>query len=227
MTTIDDTFNKTISDLGLSKTEPRKEKTELGQDEFLKLMITQLKNQDPFKPLENGDFIAQMAQFSSVSGLENLQKSFESLATSMQSNQALQASTMVGREVVVPTDNALVSNGSGISGSIYLPSSGGNITMNIESSTGELVREFTLGQHAAGDINFQWDGRNANGDVVPSGKYFFRASANIEGNSEPEALETFVSAKVESVTLNPKTRGITLNLMDLGSVAFSDIKEIR
>lgn len=77
---------------------------ELGQDEFFELIITQLQNQDSFKPMERGDFLGQIAQFSTVNGISDLQQSFATLATSLQPSQALQASTMVGREVVVPRD---------------------------------------------------------------------------------------------------------------------------
>ena len=81
------------------KTEP-KDKS-LGQDEFLELMMTQLQNQDPLNPAESGEFLSQIAQFGTVNGITELQQSFSTLASSLQSNQALQASTMVGRSVLV------------------------------------------------------------------------------------------------------------------------------
>ena len=84
------------------KSEPEKSKDDLDQSEFLKLMLTQIKYQDPLKPMEGGEFLSQLAQFGTVSGIAALQSSFDVFASSLQSNQALQASTMVGRTVLVP-----------------------------------------------------------------------------------------------------------------------------
>ncbi len=110
-----------IQELGLGRsTETNKDRNKLGQAEFLELMVAQLKNQDPFKPLENGDFIAQMAQFSAVSGMDKLQSSFDTLAGSLQSNQALQASTLVGRSVLVPASQAPLSPQGNIRGVLDL-----------------------------------------------------------------------------------------------------------
>ena len=93
-----------FEDLGLKTDHVKKptEKKQLGQEDFMDLMLTQMNNQDPFKPMENGEFLTQMAQFSAVSGLKDIKESFQGLADTMQSNQALQAASMVGRKVLVP-----------------------------------------------------------------------------------------------------------------------------
>ena len=93
-----------LDQFALRETETNRDQGELGQAEFFDLMVTQLKNQDPFKPMESGEFLGQIAQFSTVDGIGGLQRSFESLAGSLQSSQALQASTMVGRSVALPGD---------------------------------------------------------------------------------------------------------------------------
>ena len=140
--------------LNLTKPPERTVKNDrLGQEEFLSLMTTQLQNQDPFKPLENGDFIAQMAQFGTVSGIESLQKSFESLSTSLTSNRALEASVMVGRSVLVPsTHNNLVA-GEPMKGAIDLPAAAGELTLKITNEKGELVATRVMGPQQKGLVN--------------------------------------------------------------------------
>ena len=91
-----------LESLGLAKSKPKMEEQKLGQEDFIKLMTTQMNHQDPMKPMENGDFLSDMAQFSTVAGLKEIKDSFNNLATSLQSSQALQASSMVGRTVLIP-----------------------------------------------------------------------------------------------------------------------------
>lgn len=223
--TIDNSLSQAIQELGLNRVTEKKNRNELGQDEFLELMVTQLRNQDPFKPLENGDFIAQMAQFSSVSGLQSLQQSFSQLAASLQSNQALQASTMVGRSVLVPLNTAVLSSNSPVTGVLDLPSSSSNVALTIVDSSGQIVRQIRLGPQAAGEVPFTWDGFNDSGSVMPPGKYGLLAKA--QGSDGTFSLNTLVRASVESVTLSPNQQGISLNLTELGSISFSDVREIR
>lgn len=223
--TIDSSLSQAIQELGLNRVTEKKNRNELGQDEFLELMVTQLRNQDPFRPLENGDFIAQMAQFSSVSGLQSLQKSFSQLTASLQSNQALQASTMVGRSVLVPLNTAVLSPNKPVTGVLDLPSSSSNVALTIVDSSGQIVRQIRLGPQTAGEIPFTWDGFNDSGLVMPPGKYGLLAKA--QGSDGTLSLNTLVRASVESVTLSPNQQGMSLNLTELGSISFSDVREIQ
>ncbi|NOZ53415.1 MAG: flagellar hook assembly protein FlgD [Gammaproteobacteria bacterium] len=226
MSSIDNALSPIVKELNLTKIEETKqEKDKLGQQEFLELMVAQLRHQDPFSPMENGDFIAQMAQFSSVTGLEELNKSFSQLATSLQSNQALQASTLVGRSVFVPTNSAFVSGDKNVQGILSLPVASNNVVVTIEDDVGQVIRQIDLGEQSVGDVSFQWDGLDNNGDQVPAGRY------NIAGQAQqkdgPVSLDTFINAAVESVTLSQTGQGLTLNLKDLGSVPFSQVREIK
>lgn len=227
MTTIDNNLNTAINELGLGAqaSKPTKSPDKLGQTEFLDLMVTQLKNQDPFKPMENGNFIAQMAQFSSVTGLAELQQSFDKLATSLQSNQALQASSLVGRTVMVPSAVGTLLPGGSIRGGVELPASSGAVGINIQDASGQIVRRLELGPQAAGEATFNWDGIGNDGLPAPAGRYFVSADAGIGGDTV--ALETFMSAAVGSVTLGQGGQGLTLNLTDGNVVDFSSVKEIQ
>ena len=122
----------------------------LGQSDFLNLMIAQLKNQDPTKPLNSNQMISQMAQFSQVTGLQQLQKSFATLSSSLSSNQALQASNLVGHKVLAPTGAGILSSGGDITGAVDLPSAASNVTVQIHDQSGQLVRTLDLGPQAAG-----------------------------------------------------------------------------
>jgi len=227
MANIDNNVNTAITELGLGSpaSKPKKASDQLGQTEFLDLMITQLKNQDPFSPMENGDFISQMAQFSSVTGLAELQQSFDKLATSLQSNQALQASSLVGRTVLVPSAAGTLSSGGTIRGAVELSASSGAVGVTIQDASGQVLRRLELGPQSAGDVYFNWDGIADNGQPAPAGRYFVSADAEING--DVVALETLMSASVDSVTLGQGGQGLRLNLTDGNVVDFASVREIQ
>ena len=227
MATIDNNLSSTINELGLGApaAQTTKSRDKLGQTEFLDLMIAQLKTQDPFAPMQNGEFISQMAQFSSVTGLADLQQSFDKLATSLQSNQALQASSLVGRTVLVPSAVGTLPTGGAISGAVDLPLSSGSVGVNIQDSAGQMVRRLELGSQPSGQAYFKWDGLTNAGVPAESGRYFISADAGINGDTV--ALQTLMSSTVGSVTLGQGGNGLTLNLTDGNVVGFSSVKEIK
>ena len=196
----------------------------LGQDEFLTLMLAQMKHQDPMNPMENGDFIAQLAQFRTVTGVDNLNNSFASFSQTMQSSQALSASTLVGREVMIPGNVATLPADGSLNGSVELPVSSGDVTLNIFGVAGNMVAEIPMGQQSAGLVGFSWNGLMADGTQLPPGNYRVAANALIDG--ERQAVGTYVTAKVESVSLNPGREPV-LNLANVGPMPFSKVTEIR
>tara|TARA_R110001592_G_scaffold65634_5_gene201270 strand:+ start:26466 stop:27152 length:687 start_codon:yes stop_codon:yes gene_type:complete len=198
---------------------------ELGKNEFLKLLVTQMNNQDPLSPQENGEFIAQLAQFSTVEGIETLNTSMESLVTGYQSSQALQASSLVGRTVIVPADQAIVNTAEGIKGQLALPSASDNVYVNVTDAAGSVVTRLNLGRQPSGMHNFVWDGKDSSGNLMPSGRYKFDAQASIEGANKQ--LATLLPANVDSVSLgNGKGGGMMLNVAGLGSISLSNIVSI-
>jgi flagellar basal-body rod modification protein FlgD len=196
----------------------------LGQSDFLKLMVTQLNNQDPTKPMDSGQFYSQIAQFSTVAGIQDLQTSFQQMANAMYSNQALQASAMVGRDVLVPAQTATIASGGVLVGTVDLSSSASNVQVSIYDSAGQLVRTLQLGPQAAGSPTFVWDGKDSNGAAVAGGIYRVAATTTVNGQSQ--ALTTSLADRVESVSLGKSGQGITLNLSSVGSVSLADVKEV-
>ncbi|MGB5198275.1 MAG: flagellar hook assembly protein FlgD [Sedimenticolaceae bacterium] len=216
-----------FADLGLARSESptsgTNKATDLGLNTFLKLMVTQLNNQDPFKPMENGDFLGQIAQFGSVTGLEQLNQSFESLASSLTSGQALQAGSLVGREILAPVDSGYLLPGGSLRGQVNLEQSSPQVTLRVIDSVGQLVREMPLGSAPPGSLDFAWDGMDNLGNFAPPGRYTVRVEAL--QNDRGVDLQTKLFAKVESVNLNG-SNGLTLNLEGLGPMAFNNIQQI-
>jgi flagellar basal-body rod modification protein FlgD len=216
-----------FASLGLTTSDPQSRGTnkanELGLNTFLKLMVTQLNNQDPFKPMENGDFLGQIAQFGSVTGLEQLNKNFESLAASITSGQALQAGSLVGREVLAPVDTGVLTAGGSLRGQVRLDQSSPQVTVRISDEYGQLVRELPLGSSSPGGLNFSWDGIDNAGNYAPPGRYNVQVEA--VQNDRTVDLQTQLFSRVESVNLSGYN-GLTLNLEGLGPISFNNVQQI-
>lgn len=141
----------------------------LGKDEFLKLMIAQLKNQDPLQPQENGEFVAQLAQFSQVEGLDNLNGTVDNMASQLRGAQALEASSMVGQAVIVPgNDMGFLQSGDLIAAYAELPATTSNMTLEIQDASGRTLETINLGRHDQGPVSVRWDGANleVDGQIV-------------------------------------------------------------
>ena len=196
---------------------------EMGQDEFLKLMITQMKNQDPTKPMDSNEFVSQMAQFSQASGIKSLNTSFSALAASLQSNQALQASSMVGRDVLVESDRLqLGSNGAAFAIDLANPAS--QVDVEITDGSGQVVRKLAMGQTAAGVHDLGWDGLAADGNAAPLGSYKVKVSAVVDGKEE--AASALSRVTVQSVTLPRNGTTPQLNLAEFGSVNMDAVRRV-
>lgn len=220
--------NPLIDQLGIQqkKAEEAKKKSSLGQSDFLKLMVAQLQNQSPMKPQENGEFLGQMAQFSTVAGLQDMQKTLDTLSNSLVSNQALQASSMVGRYVRVPGETSTLPEGEGerFFGGVDLEQSVPNLKFEILSASGEVVKTIGMDNQPEGSVSFAWDGISDSGNVMPPGEYKVRVSTEVNGKTV--SLSPEVIAPVESVTLGRGGEQMKLNVAGVGVRSMSEIKEI-
>jgi flagellar basal-body rod modification protein FlgD len=222
MTTIDPNSKSVIDGLGL--TQPKRVASDkLGQEQFLQLMIAQLKNQDPMKPMQNGEFLSQMAQFGTVSGIQDLQKTMSGMANALGSNQALMASSLVGRAVLVPGDKVPYGAGVPVMAAAELPQAVSEMRVSIVDSSGQVVRQMVLGPQNAGNVKFSWDGLTDAGTQAAPGIYTVRADGLLNGKAT--ALATSVVARVDSVSLGG-TQGVMLNLWDGTTVPLANVKEI-
>ena len=214
-----------LQNLAIQETNREVKKDELGQTDFLDLMLTQMQNQDPLNPMESGDFLAQLAQFGTVNGITELNNSFSALADQLQSSQALQASTMVGRSVLIEGDTSRLTQGETLSAAVNLDSSVDNLRIEILDTSGQTIQQLNLGAQAPGRLNFTWDGKNSEGVDVASGQYRIRAIGTSAGDDY--ALGTMINARVESVTLGSNGEDPQLNLGPAGLVSISQVTEVR
>ncbi|MCP3689314.1 MAG: flagellar hook assembly protein FlgD [Gammaproteobacteria bacterium] len=221
-----DTSNSIFSKLGLTSSQNADStpKDELGQAEFLELMTTQLQFQDPLKPVENGEFLGQMAQFGTVSGINDLNTNFNAMSASFQSNQALQASTLVGRRVMAAGETAYLGDSGPLEGAVELSQSASNVSLIIHDASGQLVDRLELGMQQAGMVDFSWDGLDENGDQLASGEY--NISAELQRGTATSAGATYSVVDVESVTLGAGGQGMTLTTKGLGDIDMSQIRKI-
>lgn len=218
--------NSIYTQLGLNQPTENgsKENDELGQAEFLALMTAQLQYQDPLKPMENGDFLGQMAQFGTVSGINDLNATFNNLSASFQSNQALQASTLVGRRVLVPSQTGILNDGASLMGSVELAQPASKLVITIKNSAGQLVNRQELGLQQAGLVDFEWNGLDADGNSLPGGEY--QIGAEVYRGTEVSSGSMFTVVDVESVTLGVGGQDLTLSVSGLGEIDMSQVRKI-
>ncbi len=211
--------------LGLTQVQNEdKGQGELGLEQFLSIMTTQLQHQDPLEPMDNGDFLGQIAQFGTVTGIENLNESFSSFSDAITNGQALQAGSLVGRTVLAPADSAYLQSGQTIDGRVELDSSAQNVEVLISDQYGQPVRTINLGARAGGAVEFSWDGMSDDGIYVSPGQYNISMMA-LRGD-QYEAVQPQVYSRVDSVSMGAGASGLTLNLAGSGTMPFSNVTAI-
>ncbi len=198
--------------------------SELTQQDFMDLLVTELTYQDPFEPMDNSELASQISQFSVVSGIDELNNSFSTFSSSMLSGQTLQASGLIGHDVLVPTNTGYLETGDTLDGVIGLDSSAGNVKVMVKDSSGAVIREISLGTQPEGEVNFSWDGLMDNGEYAPTGTYQIEAEATV--NDETIAPYVLNKAEVESVSMGTAGQDTRVNLKGLGSLSLNDVAEI-
>lgn len=191
------------------------------QDRFLKLLVTQLKNQDPLNPMDNAQMTSQLAQMSTVSGIEKLNTTLNSLVDSVGSSQSMQAAEMIGNRVLVSGSQLSLTKGAAYGG-INLTAAADQVKLNILDAAGQVIQTQELGARDAGVFNFVWDGMNDAGSQMADGIYRFSVDAKQGGNkvaADPLQIGT-VSALVRS------KNGFLLDLGALGTVDFKNVQQI-
>ena len=191
------------------------------EDRFLKLLTTQLRNQDPLNPMDNAQMTSQLAQMSTVSGIEKLNETLDTLVNSFGENQSMQAASMIGKSVLVSGEQLALSKGVALGG-VNLSESVDQLKIQIMDSTGKVLQTQDLGAQKAGVINFAWDGKDDAGEVAPDGMYKVSVQALRGGESvKADVLQVgTVSALVKSGS------GFLLDLGALGRVEFDSVQQI-
>ena len=198
---------------------------DLGQEDFLELMVTQLQNQDPFEPLQSGEFIGQLAQFGTVSGVGELNNSFSNLASSLTSVQSLGATNLIGKNALIPSDSLSFKEGESIKGAIGSSTPANNVNVNIFDAAGNLVQTLPLGIVNEKLQEFVWDGTDVSGEQVSEGEYFFSVTGT--QGEDSVALDTYAYKRIESISLGENSNSVRLNVERGGELKFSEILRIE
>lgn len=192
-----------------------------SQDRFLKLLTTQLRNQDPLNPMDNAQMTSQLAQISTVDGIAKLNATLEKLVGSQQGTEALQAAALVGRDVLVEGRNLEIAGG-GASGGVELGANADEVDVTIRDANGITVRTLSLGALEAGTHRYTWDGKSDSGAQVADGIYTMQVTAT-KGNTAVTANALQIS-RVASVVR--ESTGVSLDLGAQGRIGLDDVKEI-
>lgn len=191
------------------------------QDRFLKLLTTQLKNQDPLNPMDNAQLTSQLAQISTVDGIERLNATLQKLLSNNVDGEALQAAALVGHQVMVE-GSALTLTSSGAVGGLELSAAADQVLLTIKDANGLTIKTLDLGNLGAGAHNFAWDGKADSGAQAVNGDYSISLAAR-RGSEKVEALPLQL---VGVVSVNRSTQGVTLDLGKYGLARMSDIRQI-
>ncbi len=220
MSTVQDTSN--VSSLyGTSASTSSTSSAADTQNRFLSLLVAQMKNQDPLNPLDNAEVTSQMAQLSTVQGIENMNSSLQAMAASFGTTQMSQAASLIGRTVLVPGDTISPAQMENVMG-FELSRPADKVTVSIQDASGALVRKLDLGSRDTGVNVLAWDGLTDNGTAAPAGQYSFKIDA-VQGGKAVDST-TLNLGTVNSVSQNAK--GVQLNLAGNTSVGYADIRQI-
>lgn len=220
-----DTGTNPLNTVGATATSaPDPSASALSQSDFIDLLVAQLSNQDPSEPMDPSQFMDQLAQFSMVSGIEELNGSFNSLADKLAADQSIQAANLVGHDVLIPGGFGILEASGGVSGQLTLPQQSSEVSLKIYDEHGVEVRELPLGGHDQGAVEFQWDGFADDGSAATPGNYIVVAEALINGSVQ--AVEVSLEKRVESVTLSQDGAQATLNLDSGESVPLNFVQRI-
>lgn len=195
---------------------------ELGQEDFLELMVAQLENQDPTSPMDNFEFLSQIAQFGTVEGIQSLQSGFAELSAVLYSNQTLQAASLVGRSVVTESNLGTLGAESPLEATLDFPGDATGAVLYVQDMAGRLVHTRPLGAVEAGELTVSWDGTGENGERLPPGEY--RVSAEVLNAEGAAAVPVYGHAQVESVSVGQSSGAVTLNLASGDTVPLSSVK---
>ena len=201
------------------KFTPKETKDQLGQEDFLKLMTTQLQNQDPFAPVDNADFIAQMAQFSTVTGITEINNNLTNLGSKLEPNRVATAAQFLGHSVLIPGQIASPDDNGEIHGVVDLPAYSNDVGLTFTNSNGEIVHSMNLGSQEKGLVGFSWTDIP---DEIKKNKTKLSIQA-YSGNAEgSDGLNTAVYNKVIAASAPKNSEDVILETKDYGEISAAE-----
>jgi flagellar basal-body rod modification protein FlgD len=222
-------YDSTLASLGIPTTTSSTAKnavassSSLGQADFLKLMTAQLQNQDPFSPVDNTQMVAQMAQFSQLSGITDMNTTLKAISDKLGATSASDALAYVGHTVLTEGGVAYPRTTGGIAGAVELDGAATDVNVSIQDSSGQVLKTLKLGAQPQGTVHYDWDGTTDAGTAAGNGPYKVVVAAQNAGTTVTS--RGLVWAPVESVSL-PSTGSPILSVTGLGQVAVSAVRQI-
>jgi len=200
-----------------------KKSTGLNKDDFLKLFIAQLQNQDPLSPQDSSQFLSQLAQLTQVEQVYNTNTNLQSLLDAQNNSTTMSSVSFIGKDIkangnLAPFDGT---NPAALQFDFSVPTSSG--TVAIADASGQVVRTASLGAQAAGDTTFSWDGRDNNGTVLPAGAYSFSVTGTSASGSAVAAT-TYTAGRVDGVSLVNDTPSLTIGA---ATVSMADVINVK
>lgn len=191
------------------------------QNRFLALLVAQMKNQDPLSPVDNAQVTSQLAQISTVDGIERLNTTMKAMSGSVDSTQAVQGAALAGRQVLATGNSLTLSQGKGIGG-FQLDQAVDNLNIVINDASGNALHHVSLGPQQTGVNGFTWDGTNDAGKPAPDGSYTYKIQALSQGKEVPVTSLSY--GMVSGVSRGAD--GFALNIAGLGNRSLDQVKQI-
>ncbi len=208
-----------VKDQGKSKTSE-----EMGKQDFLTLFTAQLQNQNPLEPVKNEAFVAQLAQFSQLEALTNMQTSLDTFVTAMSGERMLNSASLIGKKVAVSDSQTQLTQGGTIDASIDLPEGAAGIQINVHDARGNLIQELIAGPQMPGTTPVQWDGKDAMGNPAPTGLYRLTAQAVVNGTTSKVAVNAL--STVKSIVTNPSDGSVSVEVDGGKTILLTDVKRV-
>lgn len=223
-------FDTTLTNLGINRTttsaavpSSSSGSTQLGQSDFLKLMTAQLQNQDPFAPVDNTQMVAQMAQFSSVAGISDINTTLKAIQDKLSGTSTNDALAYVGKTVLTEGATAYGRAAGGLAGAVELDGAATDVTVSIKDANGQVLDTLQLGAQKAGTVSYEWDGRTAAGADAGTGPFTVSVAAANAGASV--VARNLVWAPVAAVSV-PASGAAVLTIPGLGQIPTTAVRQV-
>jgi flagellar basal-body rod modification protein FlgD len=192
------------------------------KDDFLKLLVTQMRYQDPMNPMDNAQMTSQIAQLNTVEGINQLNATVTSLQASLMATQSMQATSLIGKTILADGKSFSLLNGSA-NLSMKLEGAAESVVVDVINASGRIIKSTDLGANAAGIKSFTWDGSTNEGGIAPNGQYTFQVSA--KKLNQAVAVTPLTQATVGGVELT--STGPQLSLNNGTNIAMSTVRGVR
>jgi flagellar basal-body rod modification protein FlgD len=207
-----------------AKDAAKKTSEDMGKQDFLTLFTAQLQNQNPLEPVKNEAFVAQLAQFSQLEALTNMQTSLDTFVTSMSGERMLNSASLIGKKVAISDALTPLAQGGKIDASIDLPEGAAGVQINVHDAKGNLVKEIVAGPQLPGGMSLQWDGTNNAGQLATPGFYQLSAQAVINGKTAAVPVNTL--STVRAIMTNPNDGSVSVEVDGGKTLLLTDVKRV-